>query len=1713
MSGKKAGASGSQSHTGGAPSSSSSSSDATVIVHIPLSAENRRLLAENSERIAKLQRHGTTVTRFEDSKTEATFSISGSKAAVGETKRAIAKIFSLDVTETIAVPKEHHEALNSKTLEKISNETMAKVELPTDSSSADVRITGSREEIAHAKMLINEVVSKSVSNSLDIVTIDHRYHGLIAGHAGENLRAIEVRTNTRITLPRASGSASALVSSDISIRGHPESTAQAKAHLLEAYRKLQAVAGSYELHVAKDAHKLLAGAKNQGIQELVKASGGAAVEVPADSNKSTTIVVRGTHDQILRACDLILQKTDHLRRELTVPKHQHRIVCGPKNARLRELEHLLPGLTVHLPTAAAPEVFVLEGKSAAVSEAFERLQELLGNIERVVLEIPGENHSYISGKNGANLHHLRETYAVTIIMPSGKQDANRIVVEGVAEEGLGHVVSEIKSLSAKKDALPISSVISIPSEFHSHLIGPKRSRVNQIQQETNTKITFPDIETSDPKITIEGARPDIERAKARLLHFVEDKKNQPLVVEKTVALGISRFVSEKTADLAEECSVTATWSNLYGTEGESMVRIKGQKENIDQYAQKLQQVVDRTTVKTVTIPEKNRSFIIGAKGARIQKLMADHDVFINVKKDESHDAAAPAKDAAASGKDGNKKKDGAAKGASTSESEGSVGEVTIVGFSDKVAAAAKDVLAANEERNNMPVDETYTLSPVNQHLFFVSDSALKKSIETATGVELHFPPLNKNKDQIRMWGPPTGLVKARKMLDSLVPTIVTLDIPLPASEHAFLIGPNGARIEEIRKDLTVAIEFPKAAKSKKAKEGKDSKDDAAKDDAAAEEGAAKEEKTEKKKEKQAAAATEEGAAGAAGGGGGKAAYGPFADIKPDTVRLFGVKADVEKAKARILAKITEKADIVAVNDTYQLSKQNQRLFFFLDSALKRNIEKETGVELHIPPLNNNNETVKLWGPVNANAKAKKLLDAAVAGFVQVDVAIPANAYSFIIGPGGSRLEEIRKNYVVIIEFPKSSSASSSAAAGGKKGGKGDKKDKDGKDAKKDKDAEESPESPATPVAAAAAAPSANDVKDGTVRLYGPKADVDKTKARLLELVAEKDDVLRIYDQFKVPKEQQRLFGASDFALKKSIEQRAGVELHFPPLSSKNDQVKVHGSANQIKRAKELIDETLADIVTVDLTIPAANHSNIIGPNGAKIEEIRKGLAVVINFPERKGGKKQQQQAKKNKDGKDGKDGKKDDAEKAEGDGKGKDAADDEAEEDGEAENKANAEDVDEGLNKDTIRLVGVKADVEKAKKRIQAVPIVMNVDIPHDVHRLLVGSEGRGVRRLAEQLKTEISFPPASSNKTAVRLYGAPEHLDKAKAKLQALAASVVKAELEIPAIQMAYLLSKSAKALRDLETQHGVLISSANRKKPAGKGKGKQEKGKGKGAAADDKDAAAAATEDNTTTAAAAASDDKEAADDEDAVVEEDAPPVKLTIQGFRGEVPTVEKILQGWGHDSVLLEPELHRHLIGAKGVRIQAISSQFSCDIQMPRSGSKKANVISIFGGKKEVAACKAYLSEFISKLHDAEKNRTERAERAKAAAAAAGENGDAAAAEGGADLLDNPFSGSSSSAVKRSDSFEELQRDIERKVKAGMDQGSHYGPSSSAAAARKNQQPREIDVRDIRWPKIGNEDQDSPKKGGESKAPSWPIKSKPAAAAASGANGTASPKSKK
>ncbi|KAF7705638.1 hypothetical protein HF521_020924 [Silurus meridionalis] len=622
---------------------------------------------------------------------------------------------------------------------------------------------------------------------------------------------------------------------------------------------------------------------------------------------------------------------------------------------------------------------------------------------------------------------------------------------------------------------------------------------------------------------------------------------------------------------------------------------------------------------------------------------------------------------------------------------------------------------------------------------------------------------------------------------------------------------------------------------------------------------------------------------------------PDQSQKSDIVQLRGPKNEVEKC-----AKFLQKLLLDLVESSYSISvpifKQFHKNIIGKGGANIKKIREETNTKIDLPTENSDSETIVITGKrSNCEAARDRILaiQRDLANLKEMKVTIPAKLHNSLIGSKGYLVRSVMEECGgVHIQFPAEGSGVDMVTIRGPSG-EVEKARKQLLQLAEEKQVNSfSVELQAKPehhkfligrgganirrvrdrTGARIIFPSPDDPEQERITIVGREEAVLLAQKELETLIKNLEDVIE--DSMVVdPRHHRHFVCRRGQVLRELTEEYGGITVSFPRTGTHSDCVSLKGARECVDAAKKRIQEIIQDLeaqVSVEVVIPQRYHRAVMGPKGCRIQQITREYEVQIKFPERE--------------------------ETA-------------AQETSPMETSSSPETDSVPRRCDLITVTGRVEKCEQARSALLAlVPVTVDVEVPYDLHRYIIGQKGAGIRKMMEDYGVNIWVPQAEQQSDVIKVMGQEVSVERAK---QALMCRVkeLQAEQEERALRSYKVtLTVDPKYHPKIIGRKGAVISQIRK--------------------------------DHEVSVQFPEKSDEQ----QDAIViwgyEQNVKEAKAAIEHMVAE-------LQEMVSEDIRLDHRVHARVIGARGKAIRKLMEEFKVDIKFPQPGSDDHNKVTVTG----------------------------------------------------------------------------------------------------------------------------------------------------------------------
>uniref|UniRef100_A0AAR2ILC3 Vigilin n=1 Tax=Pygocentrus nattereri TaxID=42514 RepID=A0AAR2ILC3_PYGNA len=933
------------------------------------------------------------------------------------------------ITQVFHVPLEERrykdnsqfgEGEEAKVCLDIMQKTGAHIELSlAKDQGLSIMVTGKLDSVMKAR---KEIVARLQTQASATVVIPKEHHRFVIGKNGEKLQELELKTATKIAIPRPDDP-----NTNIRITGTKEGIEKARHEILliSAEQDKRAVE---RLSLEKAFHPFIAGAYNRLVQELSQETG-ARISIPPPSLLKEEIVITGEKEAVAMAIARIRAIYEEKAKsvmvvEVTAPAWLHRFIIGKKGQNISRITQQLP--KVHIEFTDGEERISLEGPTEEVEQAQAQIQEiikdLMARMDYTEINIDQRFHRHLIGKNGANINRIKEQYKVSVRIPQDSDRCGLVRIEG-DPQGVQLARRELVDMAQRMENERTKDLI-IEQKFHRTIIGQKGEKIKEVRDKfPEVIINFPDQSQKSDIVQLRGPKNEVEKCAKFLQKLLVE------LIESSYSISVPIFkqfhkniIGKGGANIKKIREETNTKIDLPTENSDSeMIVITGKKSNCEAARDRILAIQrDLANLKEteVTIPAKLHNSLIGSKGCLVRSVMEEcggvhihfpaegsgvDKVTIRGPAGEVERARRQLLQLAEEKQVNNFSVELQAKpeyhkfligrgGANIrrvrdrtgariifpSPDEPEQERITIVGREEAVRLAQKELETLIKNLEDV-IEDSMVVDP-RHHRHFVCrrGQVLRELAEEYGGVAVSFPRTGTHSDCITLKGARECVDAAKRRIQEIIQDLesqVSVEVVVPQRFHRAVMGPKGCRIQQITREHEVQIKFPEREESD-------------------------------------ACPVENGSTS------------PEADSVPrkcDIITVTGRVEKCEQARAALLALVPVTVDVEVPYDLH-------RYIIGQKGSGIRKMMEDYEVNIWVPQPEQQSDVIKVTGQEASVERARQALldrvrelqaeqeDRALRSY-KVTLSVDPKYHPKIIGRKGAVISQIRKDHDVNVQFP------------------------------------------------------------------------------------------------------------------------------------------------------------------------------------------------------------------------------------------------------------------------------------------------------------------------------------------------------------------------------------------------------------------------------------------------------------------------------------------------------------------------------------------------------------------------------------------------------------------------------------------------------------------------------------------------------------------------
>uniref|UniRef100_A0A673FWM9 Vigilin n=1 Tax=Sinocyclocheilus rhinocerous TaxID=307959 RepID=A0A673FWM9_9TELE len=929
------------------------------------------------------------------------------------------------ITQVFHVPLEERrykdnsqfgEGEEAKVCLDIMQKTGAHIELSlAKDQGLSIMVTGKLDSVMKAR---KEIVARLQTQASAIVLIPKEHHRFVIGKNGEKLQELELKTATKIAIPRSDDP-----NANIRITGTKEGIEKAR-HEIQLISAEQDKRAVERLSFEKAFHPFIAGAYNRLVQELSQETG-ARISIPPPSIPKDEIVITGEKEAVAMAIACIRAIYEEKAKsvivvEVIAPAWLHRFIIGKKGQNISRITQQLP--KVHIEFTDGEERISLEGPTEEVEQAQAQIQEiikdLMARMDYAEINVDQRFHRHLIGKNGANINRIKEQYKVSVRIPQDSERCGLVRIEG-DPQGVQLARKELMDMAQRMENERTKDLI-IEQRFHRTIIGQKGEKIKEVRDKfPEVIIIFPDQQQKSDIVQLRGPKNEVEKCAKFLQKLIAE------LVESSFSISVpihkqfhKNIIGKGGANIKKIREETNTKIDLPTENSNSeMIVITGKKSSCEAARDRIlaiQKELANLKEAEVSIPAKLHNSLIGSKGSLVRSVMEEcggvhihfpaegsglDKVTIRGPAEEVERArrqllqlaeekqvnnfsvelqAKPEYHKFLIGKGGaNIRRVRDRTGARIifpSPDEPEQEHITIMGKEEAVWLAQKELETLIKNLDDV-IEDSMVVDP-RHHRHFVCrrGQVLRELAEEYGGVAVSFPRTGTHSDNITLKGPRDCVDAAKKRIQEIIRDLesqVNVEVLIPQRYHRAIMGPKGCKIQQITREHEVQIKFPDRDESEAASQENGDTD--------------------------------------------------LIPRKCDIITVTGRAEKCELARAALLA-------LVPVTIDVEVSYDLHRYIIGQKGAGIRKMMEDYEVNIWVPQPEQQSDIIKITGQVASVERAKQGLlervkelqaeqeDRALRSY-KVTLSVDPKYHPKIIGRKGAVISQIRKDYDVNVQFP------------------------------------------------------------------------------------------------------------------------------------------------------------------------------------------------------------------------------------------------------------------------------------------------------------------------------------------------------------------------------------------------------------------------------------------------------------------------------------------------------------------------------------------------------------------------------------------------------------------------------------------------------------------------------------------------------------------------
>jgi len=865
--------------------------------------------------------------------------------------------------------------------------------------------------------------------------------------------------------------------------------------------------------------------------------------------------------------------------------------------------------------------FLLTGKPDAVLKAKREVLVSFQTQANATMSIPKEHHRHLLGKGGTKLQEMEKNTATKITIPKSADNSDVITIVG-AKDGIEKAMHEIQMISDEQSKQAFER-LDVPKIYHPFIQGPANDNISKMTAAySGVRINIPPLSVQKNELSIAGEKEGVMAVKEEILKIWKEMEKKCTTVSVEVKKTQHRYIiGPKGNSINEILADTGVFVEMPSNDSESeTITLRGPQDKLGLALTKVYEKANSVTSLIVDCPSWLHKYIIGKKGAGIQKISAelskvhiafcdDDKIKIDGPPDEAEKAFNEVEGQARNlikttsyvefkvdakyhkhiiGKGGstiNKIKSESDVTINIPDTDSGVTIIRIEGNKAGVEKAKEELQGMVEKMENEKEKDVIIENRFHRQIIGPKGENIQKIRDEFAAVQISFPDLGNKSDIVKLRGPKADVDKCARHLNNMSKELLEsnyqVKLPIFKQFHKNIIGKGGANIKKIRDETNTRIDLPDSNAESDTIIITGKKEDVNK-------------AADKIKEIQSQMAnivskdmtipskihnTVIGAGGKLiqsimNECGGVAIKFPDANSGSDKVTIRGPADDVEKALKK-LQELSDEKQLSGHNIEIKAKPQHHKFLIGRQGINIQKIRNDTGARIIFPGANDEDrESIMIIGTADAVAKAKEVLEERIKeldNIVEDSMTVDPKHHKHFVARRGLVLRTIGDEFGgVVVSFPRAG------------------------------------------------------VTSDKVNLKGARNCVDAAKLRIQEIVTDLEEMVTI--DCEIEQQFHRTVMGAKGSQVQRITRDFDVQIKFPDKAGENGEapvpsperssdpniIRITGKKNNCDGAANALKELVP--ITAEVIIPFEFHRYIIGQKGKEVREMMNEYDVNIRVP-------------------------------------------------------------------------------------------------------------------------------------------------------------------------------------------------------------------------------------------------------------------------------------------------------------------------------------------------------------------------------------------------------------------------------------------------------------------------------------------------------------------